>query len=329
MMKAIYLCRDAETVARVYGQRQMARLAERIALPGSVATSLDDPRLREAEAVFSTWGMFSCTPEEIAGSLPALKYVFYAAGSVQYFARPFLERGIRVFSAWQANAIPVAQYAFAQIILALKGYFAVQPITRSSRTAAVERFQRYPGVYDAKVGLLGCGAIGSRLAEMLRSLDVEVYVYDPFLTPERAEALHVRPASLGEVFAECDVVSNHLANLPATVGIIRREHLLSMKSGATFINTGRGPQLSEADLCDALRADPTRVALLDVLTDETHSDDNPLNALPNCLITPHIAGSSGFEVRRMADYMADALDCVLEGRPCAYEVTPDMLRTMA
>ena len=328
-MEAIYLCRDAATIARVYAEKQHAALAARVHLPADPARSMDDPRLAEAEAVFSTWGMLPCTAEEIRARLPRLKYVFYAAGSVQYFARPFLECGVRVFSAWQANAVPVAQYTFAQIILALKGYYTVQARTRASRADAAALFQHYPGAFDARVGLLGCGAIGSRLAGLLQQLDVEVWVYDPFLSEARAAALGVRRASLEEVFAGCDVISNHLANLPETVGIIRREHLLSMRPYATFINTGRGPQLDESDLREALTAVPTRTALLDVLTDEANSDASPLNALPNCFITPHIAGSSGYEVRRMADYMVEALDRVLAGRPCDYEVTPAMLQTMA
>lgn len=328
-MKAAFVGQNAEVFDRVYAKRQRDALTKRVDLLSGVFGDVRGGDLREVEAIFSTWGMPSCTEAEIREYLPKLKYVFYAAGSVQSFARPFLNSGVRVFSAWQANAVPVVQYAFAQIVLALKGYFAVQAETRRSRASARERFDHYSGVFDAKVGLLGCGAIGSRLAEMLKQLDVEVLVYDPFLTDARAQALNVRKVDIAEVFAECDVVSNHLANLPATVGIIRREHLLSMKPYATFINTGRGPQLEELDLYDMLTIDPTRTALIDVMTDEEHSDGNPLNALPNCLITPHIAGSSGNEVRRMADFMIEALDCALAGRACNYEVTAQMLETMA
>lgn len=328
-MKAAMIGRDAEVFARVYAQRQRTAIAERVELLPDVCTDVSTGALKDAEILFSTWGMPSLSEAEIREFLPKAKYLFYAAGSVQPFARPFLRCGVRVFSAWQANAVPVVQYTFAQIVLALKGYFTVQQKTRTDRTAAKAAFAQYPGVFDAKVGLLGCGAIGSRLAQMLRQLDVEVLVYDPFLPESRARELGVRPAGMEEIFAGCDVVSNHLANLPETVGIIRREHLLSMKPCSTFINTGRGPQLSENDLHDMLTADPTRTALIDVMTDEENSDTNPLNRLENCFITPHIAGSSGNEVRRMADYMITALDCVLRGEACGYEVTAEMLETMA
>jgi len=329
MMKAAFVGANAETFRRVYGEKQMKMLADTVNLLPGVISDFRDERLRDVEAIFSTWGMLSPDEEEIRSFLPKLKYVFYAAGTVQGFARPFLNCGVRVFSAWQANAVPVVTFAFSQILLALKGFFPAQAMTRESRARAAEIQTHYPGVFDAKVGLLGCGAIGSRVAQMLRPMDVEVWVFDPFLSDEKAQQLGVEKHSLDEIFAQCDVVSNHLANLPATVGIIRREHLLLMKPYSTFINTGRGPQLDEKDLFDMLTADSTRWALLDVMTDEGNSDSNPLNSLPNCQITPHIAGSTGNEVRRMADYMIGECRRIIAGEACLYEVSQAMLETMA
>lgn len=328
-MKAAFVGSSTENFDRVYGVRQRNALNARAELLPGVFTDIRDEQLKDVEAIFSTWGMLSPSEEEIRRYLPHLKYVFYAAGTVQAFARPFLNCGVRVFSAWQANAVPVVQFAFAQILLSLKGYFPAQAMTRTSRAAASEIASHYPGAFDVKIGLLGCGAIGSRLAEMLKVVDAEVLVFDPFLSDARAAQLNVRKAEMDEIFAVCDVVSNHLANLPSTQGIIRREHLMSMKPYSTFINTGRGPQLDERDLYDMLTLDPTRWALLDVMTDEGNSDTNPLNRLPNCLITPHIAGSTGNEVKRMADYMIEAFDRVAAGKACDYEVFVHMLDTMA
>lgn len=328
-MKAVFLGASQESFDRVYGPKQREALQQRVDMDFRMHADLGDESLREVEAVFSTWGMLQCSEEEIREKLPRLKSVFYAAGSVQAFARPFLNCGVRVFSAWKANGTPVAQFSYAQILLALKGYFLTQKKMEEGREKAGELGSHYPGVFDAKVGLLGCGAIGTQLAQMLKPLDVEVWVFDPFLSDEREAQLGVRRAEMAEIFAECDVVSNHLANLPETVGIIRRKDLMSMKPYSTFINTGRGPQLSEADLYDMLVEDPTRCALLDVLVDEGRTDENPLSRLPNCLITPHIAGSSGFEVRRMANVMIETFDCVQNGGQPDCEVTLKMLQTMA
>lgn len=327
-MKALYLSGNGENLTYVYGPEQRARIKALLGEEPFETTSLPED-CSGVEMIFSTWGMPSLSKEEIAERLPNLRHVFYAAGSVQYFARPFIESGVHVYSAWLANAVPVAQYAFAQILLACKGFYQVQAACKTSRRDAAELFKNYPGIYDVKIGLLGCGAIGSMVSEMLVREGLEVLVYDPYMPDEKAEKLGVKKASLEEIFRECIVVSNHIPNLPSTIGVIKREHLLSLQPYATFINTGRGPQLCEQDLFDALVEMPMRTALLDVMTDEHLSDEKPITKLPNCFVTPHIAGSAGNEVHRMADYMADTLEKVLAGEKSGYEVSMKMLETMA
>jgi len=327
-MKALYLSGDGGNLKYVYGEEQRARIEALLGYAPEEATQLPEES-GDVEMIFSTWGMPTLSEEEISRRLPKLKHVFYAAGSMQYFARPFLARGVHVYSAWLANAVPVTQFAFAQILLACKGYFSVQAACRESRERAHALFKKYPGIYDVKIGILGCGAIGSEVCRMLAREGLEVLAYDPYMSEERAAELGVRKAELEEIFRECIVVSNHIPNLPSTIGVIRREHLLAMQEYATFINTGRGPQLSEQDLYDALVEKPTRTALLDVMTDEQLSDEKPITKLPNCFITPHIAGSAGNEVHRMADYMADMLEKVLAGEKADYEVSMKMLETMA
>lgn len=333
MIKSIFLNQSPETVRRVFGEKQLDRLRAVTNLDETIYSSAADLRaanVRDADAVFSTWGMPSLTEAEIADLLPNLKAVFYAAGSVQSFARPFLNRGVRVFSAWQANGVAVAQFTFSQILLSSKGYFRMEPFMRGLNRESAARFhQQYPGAYGVKVGLLGCGAIGSQVAEWLKLTDCEVWTFDPFLPPERAEQLNVRLTSMEDIFKNCLIVSNHLANLPETVGIIRREHFMSMPPYSTFINTGRGAQLSEQDLADALSQDATRTALLDVVADESRWTESPLARLTNCLLTPHMAGASGLEVRRMADFMLDAYAAFQKNEPVRCEVTLKRLETMA
>ena len=331
MTKSLLLGENREALERVYSPALRRRLCEATDCAGAVTDRAlwGSEATLGAEAVFSTWGMPSLTPDELARFFPRLRAVFYAAGSVRAFAPALFERGVRVFSAWQANAVPVAEFTFAQIALALKGYFLVQALTRTSREEAGRLFSRFPGGYESSVGLIGCGAVGRRVAQRLGTMDVKVCVCDPYLSEADAARLRVIRTDMDTLFSRCDVISNHLPNIPSTVGLIRREHFMSMKPTATFINTGRGPQLTEKDLYDALTAEPARTALLDVMTDEIHSDTNPLNALPNCFITPHMAGSAGQEVWRMAAYMLDELRRWERGEPCPNEVTPAMLQTMA
>ena len=98
-----------------------------------------------------------------------------------------------------------------------------------------------------------------------------------------------------------------------------------MKPHAAFLHTGRGAQVVEADLIEALRAVPTRVAVLDVTWPEPPEEGSLLYTLPNVFLTPHIAGSIGGEVRRMADLVIGDFKHLLAGEPLENEVTREML----
>lgn len=334
-MKAIILSEHEEAVRRVYTARVVQDLAFEAGLYPQVFRKeelLADPAyFADVEYIFSTWGMPSFSAEEIADVLPKLKAVFYAAGTVQGFARPFLERGVRIFSAWAANAVPVAEYATAQIILANKGFFQTCRQTRSpaGRAKAYDYFSGFPGNYGCRVGLIGVGMIGSMVAERLKSLKIETVAYDPFLSDAGAAALSVRKVSLGELFSTSQTISNHLANNDKTKGMLDYSLFSQMRDNATFINTGRGAQVVEKDLVRSLREEPGRSAVLDVTLPEPPEENSELYSLPNVFLTPHIAGSSGNECHRMAEYMAEEFRLFRAGGKLRYEVTEAMLATMA
>jgi phosphoglycerate dehydrogenase-like enzyme len=284
---------------------------------------------RAAEVIWTTWGMESFTPEQIEEYFPNLKAVFYCAGSVQHFARPFLERGIRVFSAWGANAVPVSEFTLGTILLSAKGVFqAASKISRSYRKAG-DFSHSQKGAYRSTVGLIGLGMIGGLVAEKLKPLDFNVLAFDPFASAEKADRLGVRLAGLEEIFCGCDIISNHLADKPETRNMLNYALFSKMKPYATFINTARGAQVVEKELARALREVKTRTAVLDVTVDEPVSLFSPLRYQKNIILTPHIAGSSGNEFFRMADYLIEDFLRFSRGEPCRYEVTLKMLETMA
>lgn len=334
MKKAVFFGNEG-TTKTVYPESVMTRLGEKLDICPHVITKaeLDEYRdvLREAEYAFSTWGMPRFTREEIRTYLPNLKAVFYGAGSVQGFARDFLEEGVAVFSAWAANGVPVAEYTFAQIILASKGFF--QRLHRQSEGSAWDNKHpgvSFPGNYEIKVGIIGAGVIGKMVIERLKTLDqVEILVFDPFLSDEKAAEMGVKKTDLDEIFAGCDVISNHLANNAQTVGMLNRRYFDAMKPHAVFINTGRGAQVVEDDMIAALYNVPTRAAVLDVTYPEPPEEDSPLYTMENVFLTPHIAGSLGNEVHRMAEYMYEEFCAFDAGQPTRYSVTPKMLETMA
>lgn len=333
-MKTIFLNKDGAYIDKVFTddlRREICELAD-----GRYETVLTDELLdnpgafTDVKYLFSTWGMPTLTEEQIRTCLPNLECVFYAAGSVQYFARPFLNCGVKVFSAWMANAVPVAEYTVAQVLLANKGYFASsRMMSGGDHAAAKTAFRQYPGNYDTPVGILGLGAIGDLVCKMLKPFNLKVLAYSRSLTEEKAAKLGVEKSDIETIFRTCQVVSNHIADNEHTKGIFGREHFASMLPNATFLNTGRGAQVQEDALIDVLTARPDLTAVLDVTFPEPPMADSPLYKLDNCVLTPHIAGSAGNEVHRMSQYMMDELKCYLNGTPCKYEVTFSMLERMA
>ena len=285
--------------------------------------------LTDCEFAFSTWGMPDFTEADIKKYMPSLKAVFYSAGSVQYFARPFLNSGIKIFSAFAANAVPVTEYTFAQIILAAKGFFQASTNYKLLHRRSVAHAGTASGNYECKIGLIGLGAIGKEVAKRLQSLDVEVLACDPFIPEETAKALGVTLVDMDTIFSECDVISNHLADKEELKNIFNYSLFRKMKKHSVFINTGRGNQVDEFALARSLILHPSRTFLGDVLKKESFPYSSPLFWCPNAILTPHIAGSMGNETQRMAHYMMDEFERLLEGKETKYEITLSQLEKMA
>ncbi len=331
-MKSIFLSENPKSILSVYSGAVTAELCECAGLDTDVLSKSDilAGKAADAEYIFATWGMPRFTKEEIREHLPSLKALFYAAGSVQGFAREFMESGVKVFSAWAANAVPVAEYTVAQITLANKGFFRAAALASvGQRKEAAAFVNNCKGNYGCAVGIIGAGMIGRLVIKMLTSYDITVKVFDAFMSQEEAEKLGVALCSLAEIFSTCTVISNHLANNEHTAGMLGYEHFSLMNDYATFINTGRGAQVVEADLIKAMKEKPSCTALLDVTYPEPPVRESELYRLDNIILTPHIAGSIGNEVHRMGVYMLEEYRLLASGKPTNYEVTLKMLETMA
>lgn len=321
---------SVEQIGRVYSKGRREELEELASFYPGVVTNEDlgnDPDLLlDVEVLFSTWGMPPLTPEQL-DRMPKLKAVFYAAGAVFNFAEPLLNKGICLMSAWHANGIPVAEFTLAQILLSCKGYFRNMTLSRDHRSN--RGAPHGPGVFGETVALLGAGAIGTKLIELLRPFNLRVVVFDPFLDADRAAELGVEKVDLDEAFKVGLVVSNHLANKPETYELITGQLIASMREGGTFINTGRGRTVDHEELAQAMLERKDLTALLDVTWPEPLPSDSPLYSLSNVHLSAHIAGSLGDEVVRMADYAIDEFKRYLAGEPLLYEVTKESYARMA
>ena len=331
-MKAIYLTDNKEKWSAVYSLNIKNKIAELVDIEDKCYTSNDIQTTDFSDVVFifSTWGMPVLSDTIIQENFKELKAVFYSAGSVQPFARQLINNGVRVFSAWKANAVPVIEYCYSQIILAGKGFYQVSFKTKSNYKEASELFNNYKGNYNINVGFIGYGTISSGIISRLkRDCNYNIFVYDKFLTNEKAREIGIEKKSLNYIFENCDIISNHLANKPELRNIINGELLSSLKPFSTFINTGRGAQVDEQALISVLENDNSITAVLDVTFPEPPSAGSKLYSLPNVFLTPHIAGSAGYEVMRMSEYMYNDFKRYLNNEKVEYEVTADMLERMA
>lgn len=265
----------------------------------------------EVKFILSTWNMPTIDLDIVKKHLPNLKAIFYAGGNINYFAKPFKKLGVKIYSYENINAIPVAEYTLAQILLANKGYFQSSNTYKSYlwnysyKNSRKYTFSRM-GNFQANIGLIGCGNIGFKLAKLLTKFDLNIYIYDPYISKAKIEKLGAKSVSLKEIFINCDIISNHLADTVQTKKMLDYSLFSLIKKNATFINTARGKQVVEKDLCKVMRLKPDACALLDVTSIEPILPTSCLLRRKNIFITPHISGSNPNEFKRIVISMLNS-----------------------
>lgn len=328
-MKALYVMEKSlfEDVYPEKIRRKIAELAGGEPALFSAAEITECPqRLKGAEVVFGSWGS-PCFDERLLENADSLKVILFAAGSVKgVVSDAFWKRGLRISSGACANAIPVAEFALGEILLALKRYFYHNRLYQQEGKFRQEQFA---GLYRSHVGLVSYGMIAKHLAKLLRAFDLNVHVWAPELDAESAARDGLIYTPLDELFRVCDVVSLHAPLLPETTGMIGRTYLSSMKTNATLINTARGAVIDEAALVDVLRERPDLTALLDVTAREPLPPGSDLAALSNVVLTPHIAGAGNAERGRLGELMLEEFERYLQGMPLLHEVTQAKLSGIA
>lgn len=327
MPTSALLLGDPVRINRVYGPQQMERLRSLVDLHPDILTHGQLMSALRAglqpQVIISTWGMPLLSEEEM-NAMPSLKLVLYGAGDVRGFADPLVARGISLVSAWRANAIPVAQFTLAQILLAGKGWFGNASAYKAARSR--DDVPVGPGCHELTVALIGGGAISQLVIQHLHGFGIRVLLSDPYLSESQADALGVTKVSLQDAFVQAFVVSNHVPDNEETRDMIGAEHWLSMPHGGTFINTGRGRTLRNCEFADAFRQRPDLTALLDVTHPEPLPPDSPVWDLPNVHVSSHIAGAIGMEVRRMGDLCLDELERWCKGERLLHLVEPGALK---
>ncbi|NEB02890.1 hydroxyacid dehydrogenase [Streptomyces sp. SID13726] len=308
----------------LFPPRLMARLGSLARTdPALVVRDFADPAaagaLAEAEVLITGWG---CPPVDTAAlaAAPRLRALLHAGGSVRgWVGDPVWERGIAVSSAVDANALPVAEYTLAAILLAGKDTFRLRERFRAEHVFPANGDYATVGNVGRRVGIIGASRVGRRVLELLRPFDFEVSLYDPYVDPAEAAALGAVPLPLDELLRTADIVSLHAPDTPETHRMLDRRRLALIPDGGVLVNTSRGGLVEPGALQDELVSGRLS-AVLDVTEPEPLPAQSPLYRLPNVFLTPHIAGSLGNELERLGRTVVEELALLGAGLPLAHGV---------
>ncbi|MBO0609914.1 hydroxyacid dehydrogenase [Myceligenerans salitolerans] len=329
---AISFAMRPELRSRLFDEAAEHRLAALGSVRAEVIDDFTSPAAREAlrtsDVLVTGWGCPVLEPDVMAGS--RLQAVVHAAGTVKnHVPDAFWSSGIAVSSAADANAVPVAEYTVAQVLLANKQVGAIQAAYRSERAGA-DWSARFPeaGNYRRTVGVVGASKIGRRVLELLTAFDLDLLLHDPYVDADTARRLGARQAGLDEVFRTSDIVTLHAPDLPETRHLADARRLALMRPGAVLVNTARGGLVDTAALTDAVLSGRVR-AVLDVTEPEVLPVDSPLYDHPGVVLTPHVAGSVGGELRRLGDAAVSEVESWVRTGAFRAPVRPETLSIMA
>ena len=220
-------------------------------------------------------------------------------------------KGIIVMNTPFGNSITTAEHAIT-LMLALARQI---PQADSSTQAGKWEKNRFMGVEitGKTLGIIGCGNIGSIVADRAHGLRMKVVAYDPFLSPERALDLGVEKVELGELFRRADFITLHTPLTDKTRNIVDAAAIASMKKGVRIINCARGGLVDEAALRQALDSGQVAGAAFDVFVEEP-ATQNPLFGHPNVVCTPHLGAATTEAQENVALQIAEQMsDYLLRG----------------
>jgi D-3-phosphoglycerate dehydrogenase len=250
--------------------------------------------------------------KELLDAAPNLKVVGRAGIGVDNVdIKSATARGVVVMNTPHGNSITTAEHAIAMMFALARQI----PEASSSTKAGKWEKNRFMGVEltGKTLGLIGCGNIGSIVADRAVGLRMKVIAYDPYLSEKRAIELGVEKADLDTVLSRADIITVHTPLTDATKNILSREALAKTKKGVRIINCARGGLVDEEALADALKSGHVAGAALDVFVTEP-ATDSPLFGLENVVCTPHLGAATAEAQENVALQVAEQMsDFLLTG----------------
>jgi D-3-phosphoglycerate dehydrogenase len=234
--------------------------------------------------------------------------------------------GVIICNVAEANANSVAELVFGLMLDVARRISAHDRLLRDGGWARYH-VERQVMIRGSTLGIIGLGAIGSRIAQIGRNaFNMRILACDPYIIPDRAEQFGGKLVDMETLLKESDVVTTHTPLNEETMHLIGERELSLMKPTAILINTSRGPVVDEKALIKALKQGKISGAGLDVFETEPLEKDSPLRSLNNVVMTPHIGSTPG-ALRYMLEVAIDNVLRVVEGKEPFRIKTPDTYYT--
>ena len=303
---------------RVLISDEMSPLAEKVfkdrGIDVDVITGLDKDGLIKIIGDYDGLAVRSATKafEKVIEAADNLKVIGRAGIGVDNIDIPAASaRGIIVMNTPFGNSITTAEHAITMMMALARDIPAADKSTQGGKWEK----SRFMGieVTGKTLGLIGCGNIGTNVAERAIGLKMKVIAYDPFLSAERAQEIGVEKVELDAMYARADFITLHTPKTEKTANMIDAAALAKMKKGVRIINCARGGLIVESDLRDALMSGQVAGAALDVFEEEP-AKENALFGMENVICTPHLGASTTEAQEKVAVQVAEQLsDYLLTG----------------
>jgi phosphoglycerate dehydrogenase-like enzyme len=300
---------------------------------GGIYSTNDDPAAAAAlkEKIVDYDGIVVChgaptLTAEILDNAPKLRIIGELEGD-RFASRIDLDaawsRNIRTVDVTNGSSYPVSEWALGLILVSLRNGGDYFRRIVAGKGSEIRQDKGLVGgrLTGKRVGLIGGGHMARRLIKLLRPFETDIWVYDPYLPREMAEALGFTQTSLDNVFSQCDVVVCLVPLTPGTKGMLGEREFGLLKPGAVFVNVSRGPVVNSQALIARLKQGDI-VAGLDVFDPEPVPAGHEILALPNVFLSPHIGWATGDPIRPFLDLMVDELKRFFDGHEPWYELTP-------
>ena len=290
--------------------------------------------LREADgALVNTLPL---TSREVMEACPKLKVVSRMGVGVDSIdLDAATELGVLACNVPGVNTTEVADHAMSMLLALTR---CIPDAVNASRRGAWANERGSTGTLQRNVrriaghtmGIIGFGNIGRAFSLRIRGFGpAAITAYDPYVTQSTADLYGVRMVDYDELLERADFITIHCSATEETYHLVDADALQKMKSTAILVNTSRGPVIDGTALAKALESNQIEAAGLDVTEREPISSDDPLLQLPNCIVTPHIAGFSPMFLEECPIKQAENVIRVLQGQPPHGLANPEVIKTIA